>query len=1433
MPLSEMRSHTRWCTVFLVVLLLASIIPIRSPVEVEARPYVPPPEPDPYVPGEVIVKYKAGVEPAVQSMSVSSLGFNKEETLSAARRMELLRLPSGTSVSSAIRQLECLDTVEYAQPNYLLSSFIVGPDDPLFGYQWGLFDLDVLNAWNLLGDPLPASEVIVAVIDTGVDINHPDLAANIWTNPNDPVNGVDDDGNGLVDDVHGWDFYWGDNTVYDPEDGDDHGTHVAGIVAARCDNGIGVAGVAPQVSILPVKFLGPSGSGSTSDAISAIEYATQQGARIINASWGGGPFNQALSDAIEAFGQAGGIFVASAGNKASDNDQCPVYPASYDLPNVISVAAMDQYGDLAYFSNYGAESVDVGAPGLDIISTVPGWSAALAVSDGYRAMVWGFGAEDFTDAGTCEDAIGRALGFLGLNPGDTLLLVDDDQDDHGAPDVENVYLDAVCSLGYSAGIFDVSVQEATYGLSGPESVTMATYDGVLWFTGSAYDPYPLTDDNLAELTSYLDGGGRLFLSGADALYGNEISTLVETYFHARWQSEWPAVRHDGLWGLADPYSPAEVVTYATYWSSDGYNDFLSAADDYATEVLCYEQYQYSWMSGTSMAAPHVSGAAALLLSLDPGASPQDVISAILNTTTPLPSLTGKTVSGGMVNANDALIYLDAGPRVQLTPTTVEALEGGSGGSYTITLNTAPAHDVTITAQADGQVLVDGGSSTTLTFTPVDWDQPQTVAVTAVDDDLVEGKHEGVIGHVVSSTDPDYDNAAVNNVTVNLTDNDPGVQFSSDDGFMTVEEGGTDTYFVVLTGEPAGEVTVTALPQEQLAVDNGGGGASLVFGPANWQIPQAMQVTAVEDLEVEGLHFAAISHSVSSADPGYDGIATEDMEYVIMDNDPGLVAYRLFDSSYVSEGGATDSVVFGLSTIPDADVTVTLSCDDQVAVDQTILTFLADQFYSETIIVSAVDDEAVEGDHMGYITCQAASADPDYDGTSLVMDVHIGDNDEYSPPPPSGGGSAPPPSQPADTPPPSAQPVEPDADTSITFGGTGVTVDLPAGVAETEEGEELFLTVTVVEPEDESVPPPPDHHQTTGLCLDIDLTRYGDGDSDEVHELQKPITLVIDVSLLDLSGEDPERIGLYLYDEEAGCWMYVESRYDPVSGKLIATLEHLSRFAVMVSTRSFSDVAGHWARSAVETLAGRGIVAGVGPSEFMPDRAVTRAEFCVLLARCLRLPIVLPDPSSNPFADVPANSWYTGSVWGAYQAGLVQGVSEITFAPEQPITRQEMAVLLSRALARRGVRTGLSASQMGSLLDSFTDSVHIAGWAREGMAQAVHSGIMQGRDTSILAPAGTATRAETAVMLKRFLDLTSSVPVIIKGRLQTNDIEGYHYELLAGDGSLYLLLLDGKTHLAASLRSQVGREVSLYGRPDSGTITIYQRGTPFRVEGLLH
>ncbi|MCB0345568.1 MAG: S8 family serine peptidase, partial [Bdellovibrionales bacterium] len=289
---------------------------------------------------------------------------------------EVLQAESGDIDHEYAKQLLASGNVDYIEPNYIVHSSAT-PNDPSMSQLWGMHsandnDIDAPEAWNL---ETGSAEVVVGIIDTGIDYSHPDLVANMWHNPNEiPGNGIDDDANGVIDDVYGYNAY-ADNG--NPFDDNGHGTHCAGTIGGVGNNGVGVAGVNWNVKLMAIKFLSSGGSGSIDDAVDAVEYAIQMknagvNLKVLSNSWGGGGYSNALSEAISAARDEGILFVAAAGNSSADNDTSPTYPSGYEHDNIVSVAAVDQDGNLASFSNYGLNTVDVAAPGVGIYSTYPG-----------------------------------------------------------------------------------------------------------------------------------------------------------------------------------------------------------------------------------------------------------------------------------------------------------------------------------------------------------------------------------------------------------------------------------------------------------------------------------------------------------------------------------------------------------------------------------------------------------------------------------------------------------------------------------------------------------------------------------------------------------------------------------------------------------------------------------------------------------------------------------------------------------------------------------------------------------------------------------------------------------------------------------------------------------------------------------------------------
>ena len=347
-----------------------------------------------HAPGELLVEFSNG---ANRAAVMQGLGAEKLETVRG--NLDLIRLPVGMAVADAVRGLNGVSGVSYSEPNWIYQHNAQSNDTYYSnGSLWGMYGdastpanqygSQAAEAWA--GGHTDCSGVLVGVIDEGIYFNHEDLVGNIWTNPYDPVNGVDDDGNGYVDDTRGWDFDGGSNNINSGGANDDHGTHVSGTIAGVGGNGKGVAGVCwSGVKLISGKFLGRRG-GTTANAIKAVDYftdlKTRHGLNIVatNNSWGGGGFSQGLSDAITRANTAGILFVAAAGNSAYDNDAQASYPSNYPQANIIAVASTTSTGGLSSFSQWGKTTVDLGAPGSGIYSTVPKSSKGSLIS-GYAS----------------------------------------------------------------------------------------------------------------------------------------------------------------------------------------------------------------------------------------------------------------------------------------------------------------------------------------------------------------------------------------------------------------------------------------------------------------------------------------------------------------------------------------------------------------------------------------------------------------------------------------------------------------------------------------------------------------------------------------------------------------------------------------------------------------------------------------------------------------------------------------------------------------------------------------------------------------------------------------------------------------------------------------------------------------------------------------
>jgi subtilisin family serine protease len=544
-----------------------------------------------------------------------------KETIPSVPEIQVLAVPRGRSVSAATAALERSALVRSAEPNGLAEPLATIPNDPYFSSQWALnntgqtpsfvsqsrstpvpagtsdADVDAPEAWDITTGN---DNVTVAIVDSGIALDHPDIAQNIWHNPGESgagkeTNGIDDDGDGHVDDYRGWDFYGSEDN--DPSDEFMHGTFSAGIIGGTANNSLGISGLSPHVRLMAVKA-GPPGGGSflVSDLLQGMAYAGAHGARIVNLSVGGHAEDQnAFSAMVHAFPDV--LFVAAAGNEAADNEVVLRPPCTSPEPNVICVAATDQNDHLADFSNWGATSVDLAAPGVDILST---YSAKRLWADEFDTPIAGRWTTGGTNNSWASTTAVRADGTLSDSPGGNYL------------NNTNSYVERSTDLS---------------GAAGCELVFFAQWN----FAANDYAYIEMADGSASPFTWYLT---------PDVAAYSAIVIPVPPELNGR-----PDVRFR-----------FRVVSDATGTADGIHIDYAALG---CGRVPTYDSQSYVYSDGTSFATPMVSGAAALLAAYRPPATVAQLKKALMDGVDAAPSLAGKTVTGGRLNARRSLDLIGA------------------------------------------------------------------------------------------------------------------------------------------------------------------------------------------------------------------------------------------------------------------------------------------------------------------------------------------------------------------------------------------------------------------------------------------------------------------------------------------------------------------------------------------------------------------------------------------------------------------------------------------------------------------------------------------------------------------------------------------------------------------------------------------------------
>ena len=577
-----------------------------------------------YIPHEVLVKFKPGIDDKQKKLVREEYSADLIQTVDSIN-LEQWRLPEEQTTEDIVELLKICPDISHAEPNYLYTPQKI-PNDPEFSKLWFLqntgqiiressgtpgADISGTKAWDMeTGNP----DLVIAVIDSGVAFEHPDLIDNVWINNDEiPDNGLDDDNNGYIDDKYGWDFVNKDNNPSDYSkdlSGDGHGTHVAGIIAARGNNSIGTVGVMWQAKIMALQIFDIYETTSFIDAviqniniISAIEYAVNNGAKIINCSFGGPSDSQFQYDAYEYANSKGVLVVVAAGNENANNDFSPIYPSNYNLPNIISVAATDEFDNLASYSNYGKNTVDVAAPGGDnsfnIYRTTPPARETLFF-------------EDFEsgDDNWKKDSVYENWSLIYDPLFESTVMRDSVNNYH---DNENSYIQTLTPINAEnyRGLHIQFISSFRLEQDFDLLIVEGSDDGINFSVGS-----PVT----GSISGFSNGIERLMSWGSETEIGRSF------YLRFRLQSD-ESRNYDGA-------AIDDIKLTGIHWVFTG--------------------NEYDYKSGTSMAAPVVSGIAGLVWSYKPSLTHIEVKNAILNSVDKLPGLNGKILTSGRVNAANAL-----------------------------------------------------------------------------------------------------------------------------------------------------------------------------------------------------------------------------------------------------------------------------------------------------------------------------------------------------------------------------------------------------------------------------------------------------------------------------------------------------------------------------------------------------------------------------------------------------------------------------------------------------------------------------------------------------------------------------------------------------------------------------------------------------------
>lgn len=996
------------------------------------------------VPGEIIIGFVPDASAEEIADTYQRHGLKEKEALSQQDSGEtpITLVKSSAKLENIIRNLQeeanaSWSPVDYVEPNYIVHVDVNPPEkqpnDPLFPKLWGLSnrgqnggtpfaDIHAIAAWAM---GTGSSDTIVAIIDTGVDFTHPDLAPNMWTNPYEiPGNGIDDDHNGYKDDVYGINAI---TNAGNPMDNQGHGTHTAGTIAGSGNNGIGVTGVNWNAKIIACKFLDAFGSGSTSDAVKCFLYLNRlkqvQGVNIVvsNNSWGGGGFSQALEDAMSNRDQPNMkpiLHAVAAGNSNSDNDTRRVYPAALNLPNMISVAATDSNDNYASFSNYGAKSVDLAAPGVDILSTVPTGTCALCDESGYRSLkgtsmatphVVGGAALVFSQfpgssAREVKKRILENADFIGNKPANatksTLT--------NGRLNVYRALGGRLPSIGSGGNISVTEGNSGTLNASFTVLLSAASSEPVTVNYSTANATATAGSDYQAKSGTLTFAPGVTSQTISIAVMGDTVTEPDETFFVNLSNAVNASIEFSQMTGTIlndDFYLSIDKAFFMVEGHQASFNVRLSAPStktitvNYATaDGTATAGSDYQIKSGVLTFAPGVTNQIISIATLGDTITPEPDETFFINLSNPSNAQIG--VGQGICTIRDNPLSGYA-----LTIEDVSMMEGNTGmvnAVFTVRLSNASTNTVTVRyATADIGSATAGSdykaTSGVLTFAPGVTSQPLSIVI---------------IGDTVTERDEMF---AVNlfgpkNATIlrsqgwgTILNDDTYIAISDDQGSY-LNEGGTGAFlryqFLVDLSAPTSQTVLvnyaTADGTATAGSDYQATSGTLTFKPGS-TTRQFVNVTVYGDdiAELDETFFVNLSNPINAPISRSQGMAK------IINDDYNL---SIGGVSVIEGNSGTVNAVFPITLWPAARKALTVDYatadgkatarNDYQAKSGT-LTFAPD-VTSQTISIAVKGDTMVEPDETFFVNLSNANID-DYTHVSIIDSQGIGTilNDDYA------------------------------------------------------------------------------------------------------------------------------------------------------------------------------------------------------------------------------------------------------------------------------------------------------------------------------------------------------------------------------------------------------------------------------------------------------